>query len=106
MKAEAKIIPQYLARPDDACIFSLNEDGYTYSTFEGKKKFPDSLHHEYRYEILISHNFYEVTEEEFPELEKKRKEYYEFMAWHTRSDGHGGIKGGTMEEFKQLRNNS
>lgn len=104
MSQEANnILPQYFARPDDACVFSLNEDGLTYSTYEGKKKFPDSWHHQYSYDVLISHDFYPVTEEDFPALEKKRQEYVAFTVWQNRSDGHGGIKGGTMEEYLNLK---
>lgn len=66
---------------------------------EGKKMFPNNLHHEYPVDTLLSHGFYPATEEDFPALEKKRQEYVAFTVWQNRSDGHGGIKGGTMEEF-------
>jgi len=104
MNPEVKsILPQYLARPDDGCVFSLNEDGRTYSTHLGKKKFPDSLHNEYDYSTLIASEFYAVTENDFEALNKKSEEYYAFMVWCNRSDGHGGVKGGTIEEYRELK---
>lgn len=97
------VLPQYLARPDDGCVFSLNEDKCTYSTHVGKQDFPDNLHHQYDYNNLIASGFYSVTENDFKDLEKKSKEYYAFLVWRDRSDGHGGIKGGTIEEYRELK---
>jgi len=96
--------PKYLARPSDGVVFSLNEDGKTYSLKESKEKFPDNLHHKYKFSNLIALDFYAVEESEFPALKKLQDEYYEFLSWKTRSDGHGGCKGGTIEEFKKYKN--
>lgn len=96
--------PTYLARPSDGEVFSLNEDKETYSSKYSKEKWPDNIHNEYSYESLLLYDFYEVQESDFDELKQKNKEYHEYMSWFTRSDGHGGIKGGTLEEFRNLTN--
>lgn len=98
--------PQYLARPSDGAVFSLNEDGKTYSMQEHKEERPKSIHHEYKLSHLISVDFYKVEEKDFPELKAKGKEYYEFLSWTSRSDGHGGVKGGTIEEFREYKKNN
>lgn len=91
--------PKYLARPSDGSIWSLNDDGETYSSKDFKDKFPDNITHKHSLKSLINSGFYEVSENQFPELEKIGNEYYEFIIWQSRSDGHGGSKGGTKEEF-------
>jgi hypothetical protein len=95
--------PQYLARPTDGTVFSLNEDGITYSVKENKEKTPNNIHHKHTFSLLIFSGFFEVEEKDFPELEAKGKEYYEFLSWTNRSDGHGGVKGGTIEEFREYK---
>jgi hypothetical protein len=97
------IFPRYLARPSDGTVFSLNKDGKTYSMKESKDERPFNLHHEYKLSHLISLDFYEVQESEFPALKKIGEEYLEFTSWTSRSDGHGGCKGGTFEEFKLMK---
>lgn len=51
--------PKYMVRPDDFEVFSLNEDGQTYSILESKKKYPDNFHHSHSYERLQSLGFIE-----------------------------------------------
>jgi len=51
------------------------------------------------YDILKSHGFIKCTESDFSWIREKHKTYYEYLSWSTRSDGHGGSKGGTMKEF-------
>jgi hypothetical protein len=96
-------LPKYLARPDDGEVWSLNEDGSTYSSKRFKDEHPDNITHEYAYETLLACAFYEVTGEDFPALEEKGKDFYEFLSWQGRSDGHGGSKGGTREEFLEYK---
>lgn len=97
------IQPKYLARPGDGAICAMNEDG-TYSFKEHKEKFPDNIHYSYPYETLISCDFYPVTESDFERLAEIGKEYYEYISWSDRSDGHRGSKGGTLEEFRIYKN--
>lgn len=97
-------LPKYLARPTDYAIWSINKDGRTYSSMKQKEKFPDSLHQKTPYQTLIDFEFYPVEEKDFFDLEMRGREYYEFLKWQSRSDGHGGIKGGTIEEFRRQKN--
>lgn len=96
-------LPKYYARPSDGTVFSLNEDGKTYSIEDSKVKWPKNSHHKYTQENLVAVDFYPVTKKDFPKLKKIHDEYYGFLSWHSRSDGHGGIKGGTIEEFRNLK---
>lgn len=43
-----------------------------------------------------------ILESDFPKMEARSEQYYSFLSWHTRSDDHGGIKGGTFEEWLKL----
>jgi|AntAceMinimDraft_10_1070366.scaffolds.fasta_scaffold07671_4 hypothetical protein len=87
---------KYLYRSHDFSIFINNgKDEYTHQMNVEK-----SWHGSYfSYECLKSFDFIECTENDLPELKKKHDLYYEYLNWTTRSDGHGGSKGGTMAEF-------
>jgi len=52
-----------------------------------------------KYAHILSKICYEDEEE----LHRLRMEYHKFLAWHNRPDGHGGIKGGTIGEFRALQ---
>lgn len=95
--------PKYLARKDDGAVWSLNNDGITYSHMEHKEKYPDNIHHKYSQETLLNCGFSPVIEEDFPKLQALGKEYYEYLSWSSRSDGHGGSKGGAIEEFRKYK---
>jgi len=60
---------------------------------------PDTVSLGYTYEVLISHDFKPCTEEDFPRLKREQTLYYDFVSWQGRNDGHGGCKGGTIEEY-------
>lgn len=88
---------KYLARIKDGAILKENDDG-TFSFVDSK------MHNPYRYELnmLPFDSFEEVTEKDFPYLKQRGEEYYAYLIWYTRSDGHGVMKGGTIEEFRAL----
>jgi len=46
-----------------------------------------------------------VAEDEFPSLIQRGEEYYAYLSWSSRPDGHGGSKGGTIEEFRSHKEN-
>lgn len=94
--------PKYYARPSDGTIFSLNDDHKTYSIEESKKSHPHNFHYKYSQEHLLNVGFYKVTKKDFSKLRMIGDEYYAYLSWSTRSDGHGGIKGGTIKEFRNL----
>jgi hypothetical protein len=52
--------------------------------------------------LTENHNFFPIDESELQTYEGKNNEYHKFINWTTRSDGHGGSKGGTYEEYKRL----
>lgn len=89
---------EYIARMKDGAILKKNEDE-TYSFISSKMSSP------YRYSEyeLPSPTFEKVTEQDFPRLKEIEEEYLEYMNWSSRSDGHGGIKGGSLEEFRKLK---
>jgi len=88
-----------LVRLDDWAIFIQNEDG-SYSHEHSRMAEP------YKYkeiDLLSLGGFSAIHESDLPDIREKQKIYSQFMEWHTRSDGHDGIKGGTMEEFMATR---
>ena len=50
-------IPKAFVRPDDGIVFSINEDGKTYSLKKSKEEFPDAYHHQYSLEKLKEVDF-------------------------------------------------
>ena len=88
--------PLYMYRPSDFSIYHrVDENGYVHRDNIGKK----DCGNRHRYDTLIFAGFIPCEESDFEELDKKRDEHMNFRKWYNRSDGHGGIKGGTMEEY-------
>lgn len=90
---------KYIVRKSDGSLFHKNEDG-TYSHSESQMSTPYKYSKEY---LLQGGLFEEAHEEDVPKWAEHNKVYHEYQNWYSRSDGHGGIKGGTFEEF--LRRN-
>lgn len=55
--------PKYLIRSDDYTVFSLNDDGKTYTVDEHKKQFPHSYFYRHPYDVLNELGFFEPTED-------------------------------------------
>jgi hypothetical protein len=51
-------LPKQIERISDGEIFSLNDDGTTYSLDSMKKKWPEHFHNKYTYERLMSEPLY------------------------------------------------
>jgi hypothetical protein len=86
--------PKWIARTSDGEIFYLRESG-KYSMDDSK--FPS---YEYEIEHLTEPSFEKVWEENHLNFWEERKKFYsDYIQWFTRSDGHGGRKGGTIEEY-------
>jgi len=95
-----KELPLFFYRPDDFVIFEkIENDNYVL-----QDNLLRSHRHEYSYECLCSHNFIPCTESEFPLLKENHDQWMEYMKWYTRSDGHGGSKGGSFDEFLKFKN--
>lgn len=94
---------KYLVRPDDYHIFEIDEFNGCYRSYTTRNIRSDgrpNAQKHFTYENLTkNYNFFPITEEEIPTYEEKHNLYFEFISWQTRSDGHGGVKGGTFEEF-------
>ncbi len=89
-------LPKYLIRPSDHAIFELAEnDQYANRNNIGK----DYIYNFYTYETLFNLGFTTCKEEELAEVIEKQKLYSDYQKWVSRSDGHGGIKGGSMKEY-------
>jgi hypothetical protein len=93
--------PKYLVRPSDFTVFVKLENG-AYVVKETHESEAPYMCHENSYEVLTGYDFFPCTEEEFPALKEKQNFYYGFNSWQSRSDGHGGSKGGTLHEYKQF----
>jgi hypothetical protein len=68
--------PKYFVRKDDNAIFSLNEDGETYSLKAMKDEFPGHLNHKYDFDAL--HNDWEhffICSDEDMEMYELRYHY-------------------------------
>jgi len=90
-------LPKYLVRPHDHQVFELTEN-QKYQIKDGNDH--DYVHHQHDYNVLISHDFFPCEDEDLEEMEKRQDYYLGFQSWLSRSDGHGGSKGGTLEEYK------
>jgi hypothetical protein len=98
-------LPKYLVRPNDFHIFEIDESNNCYRSYcnrhvtysDGTR--PNAQNH-FTYDILTDgYGFFPIEENEIEIYEKKGKLYRKYMNWVTRPDGHGGSKGGTMEEY-------
>jgi len=97
--------PKYLIRPEDLMIFELDDSNDCYRPFEDSinENRPNAQKH-FTYENLTrGYDFYPITEEQIAEHKIKSNEWYEYFAWRSRPDGHGGTKGGTREEFEKYK---
>ena len=75
--------PKYIVRPDDFMIFSLNDDGKTYTPDDSKSEFPDSMHNKYTFEQLMYHKFIIILESQYDEYKKKHDEIYKNIKTKT-----------------------
>jgi len=91
-----------MARISDGSILKLNKDKKTYSFMSSKSE----ISNKYDFERLNNPYFTDITKRDFPRMKRIHDEYYEFLSWANRSDGHGGIKGGTIEEYRELKRNN
>ena len=69
--------PQYLIRPDDHAIFSLNKDGITYTPHMSKVQFPSHIHTKYELSLLNDLGFYSSTKENLKYHMEKQIEYHD-----------------------------
>ena len=97
--------PKYLVRPDDFSIFDLDESNGCYRSWsknpityrDGTR--PNAMEHFTLENLTKNYGFFVIDESELELYEQKCDEHYKFLSWQSRSDGHGGSKGGTYEEY-------
>lgn len=98
-----KNIIKYLVRPNDYSVFELDESNGCYRSYKGPTYSdgtrPNAQLHFTFENLTENYDFFPITEDEISIYEKKCDQYYKFLSWQTRSDGHGGIKGGTFDEY-------
>jgi len=96
--------PKYLVRPEDFSIFDLDESNGCYRHYSTQPDYTDGTRQNamshFTYENLTkNYDFFPILESELESYRIKNDEYFNFLSWQTRPDGHGGIKGGTYEEY-------
>ena len=98
--------PKYLVRPDDYFIFEVDETNGCYRskssnlTYSDGTKVPAQKHFTYE-NLTLNYGFFPIDEDELDVYQKKEEMHINFEIWQSRSDGHGGSKGGTWEEFRE-----
>jgi len=104
-------LPKFLIRPHDYHIFEIDESNNCYRSYSTRSvTYADgtrpSAQLHFTFENLTkNYNFFSIKDSELPIYEHKHQLYLDYITWHTRSDGHGGSKGGTMEKYLQYLKN-
>jgi hypothetical protein len=97
--------PKYLVRPKDSHIFDLDESNGCYRSWLTKEVTysdgtrPQAMKHFTFDNLTKNFDFFPIDEEELSIYIAKNKDYNQFTIWQNRPDGHGGIVGGTYEEY-------
>ena len=96
---------KYLVRPNDFNIFEIDPVNECYKPYAKVDKFIDhrpNAYSHFTYENLTeNYGFFPITKDLIPHYEAKCSDYYKFLGWQHRNDGHGGGKGGTREEYDE-----
>jgi hypothetical protein len=95
---------RYIYRPNDYTVFEeIYDDKFTLQNNIGIKNFEMNEFNTYSYDELIGFGFIECQKEELQEVAEKHELHFDYISWSGRPDGHGGAKGGTMDEFLATR---
>ena len=112
MKTNKKIKdkkPKYLVRTRDNHIWELDKRNVFYKSYSCKPMIysdgteilaSPSMNYE---DLTKIYGFIPIKKDQLEIYEKKHQEYLDFTCWQTRSDGHGGIKGGTFGEWIEYK---
>lgn len=96
--------PKYLVRPQDFSIFELDESNGCYRILlKNAIRIPNAMGHFTFENLTVNYGFFPIDESELDFYEHKSDDHYKFLSWQSRSDGHGGCKGGTYEEYLRYR---
>lgn len=100
--------PKYLVRPRDYHVFELDESNGCYRSWNTRKVTysdgtrPNAMLHFTFENLTENYDFFPIEESELDDYQKKNELYMRYISWINRPDGHGGTKGGTMEEYIKL----
>ena len=100
---------KYLVRMRDYHIFDLDESNNCYRSYSTKNVTysdgtrPRAPKHFTFENLTENYDCISIEEYEIDMYEHLHNEHMSYMKWRTRSDGHGGVKEGTKQEYqKQL----
>ena len=86
-------------------IFEMDESNGCYRSYSTREvtrrdgSRPNAQEH-FTYENLtVGYDFFPIDEDKLALFEQFHSTYMDYYNWTTRPDGHGGMKGGTVEEF-------
>ena len=93
--------PKYLVRPSDFFIFEVDESNGAYRSLDsrGTEHRPPAYPHFSYVNLTKGYGFFPIEEHEITYFQHMGNIRFQFTSWLLRSDGHGGVKGGTWEEF-------
>jgi len=101
---------KYLVRPNDYHIWELDESNNCYRSYTNRdvtysNGIRPNANDRYTFEYLTECGFIPINENELKIYEDKNQLYCDWLNWYTRPDGHGGSKGGTMDEYLLMMRN-
>jgi hypothetical protein len=101
---------KYLVRPNDMHIFEMDKSNSCYRSYTTRDvRRPSGLRplaqEHFTYENLTEdYNFFPIEKLDIPMYEYFNNIRTQYVSWQARSDGHGGVKGGTFEEYLEYYN--
>lgn len=95
-------LAKYLVRPIDHQIFVEGSDGRYRPWFKSNQGLSGGRGHA-KATLVNNFGFFEDIEENAGLHIHINDTYAAFRSWKTRPDGHGGVKGGTWEEFMEYQ---
>jgi hypothetical protein len=96
---------KFLVRKNDFHIFEVDETNGCYRSWstknvtDSKGNRPQAMSHFTFENLTENYDFFPIQEEELEFYNNKHNIYLNYFKWTNISDGHGGIKGGTFEEY-------
>lgn len=102
---------KYLVRPNDSHIFEIDPSNGAYRSKTTIVLYSDGtrpkVQPHYTFDFLTKNfGFIPIEEKDLQFYIQKGKEYMDYQRWASRTDGHDGRKGGTIEDFKNFRRSS
>ncbi len=92
---------KYLVRPSDMEIFVIDESNGCYKIYSGDDSSPQALSYFTFDNLTKNYNFFPIDERDVSIYKYFSNIYIDYISWACRSNGHGGVKGGTFEEYLQ-----